>query len=119
MKNIIGLLHDTYLQKVQLINTEILLSFSFFLTDNKEYTVNLISKNISDISCNEISINNTNKEVDLYNIKGSDCLKAEQNLENIEMLLENIEKNTIIKLKYKSKISSINGNVAELKQFWA
>ena len=103
MQNIINLLHDTYLKKIQLTNTDIFLFFSFYLTDDKEYTVKLISKNVSNVSCVELLHDNKEQAINLYDLKGADCLKAEQNLENIEMILENLKKDTILKLKYKSK----------------
>ena len=118
MQNIINLLHDTYLKKVQLTSTDILLFFSFYLTDENEYTVKLISKNVSNVSCTELLKNNQEQTIDLYNLKGADCIRAEQNIDTIEMILENIQKDTIIKLKYKSEINTVNGNIEQLKQFW-
>jgi len=51
-------------------------------------------------------------------MQGVECLKVEQHAETVEMLLENSEKDTIIKLKYQSEINVIDGNIKELKKFW-
>jgi len=79
----------------------------------------LISENVAKISCTEYFRNNQKRELGLLNLKGTDCLKAEQNTENIEMILENTENDTVIIPKYQSTANKRIGNIEELKKFWS
>jgi len=116
--DIMGLLHDTCLKDINLANNNLQLLFSFYLTDEKEYIVEVNSENISDISCVEYLRNNQTQILDIINTKGSDCIKAEQDKNNIEILFENIEHDTIIQMNYKSQATLIKGNIDQLKAFW-
>jgi len=117
--NILSLLHDTYLKEIKLNNNnEIHFFFTFSLENNQELKVEFISHEISNISCVESNRSMQTNNLDIKNVKEVYCIKVEQNNENIEILLEDIVKDTIIEIKYKSHSNKYVGNIEELKQFW-
>ena len=114
----LGLLHDTCLKEIKPINNGFHFFFSFYLGDNKEYTVELISNEIANVRCTEHYRDNKTNNINIIDLHDVDCIKAEQHEDLFEILLEDIEKGTIIKLNFLGKQSQLIGNIKELKEFW-
>ncbi len=117
--NILALLHDTCLNQVERVAPDgIRFFFSFYLDDDKECIVEVISENITDVTCTEHYRNDKVNHLDIYALNDIDCCKAELNNETIEMVLEDIIKDTIILLKYSATSHQITGDINQLKEFW-
>jgi len=117
--NLVNLLHDTYLKEIkQDNNNNLIFCFVFYLTDNKEYTITLLSKDTSNIHCLEYDRQNTQKAINFYLLKNIDCIQVEHQNDNIKMIFENTENDTVVKIEYISKLSYLSGNIEQLKEFW-
>lgn len=117
--NILSLLHDTCLEKIQFPEkNKLVFRFSFYLTNTTKYTVDLINEDVTNVSCTEFYKNNTSNTLDIISVKNIDCLQVEQNNCTINMIFENSDKDTIIKINYESKQTKVQGNIQELKIFW-
>lgn len=116
--NILGLLHDTCLKEIKPIDNGFHFFFTFYLNDDKEYKVELISNNITNISCTEHYRDNKADTIDLVDLQEVDCIKVEKNEDLFEILLENIDKDTIIKLNFSGNEYQLIGDIKELEEFW-
>ncbi len=116
--NTLGLLHDTCLKEVKPVDNGFHFFFAFYLTDDKEYKVELISNNITNISCTEHYRDNKTDTINLVDIQEVDCIKVEKNEDLFEILLENIDKDTIIKLNFSGSEYQLIGDIKELEEFW-
>ncbi len=115
---ILGLLHDTCLKAIKTENDILQFLFTFYLPDKKEYNVEFVSEQTSNINCVEFYCDNTENQLNINNLQEVDCIKAEQIADTFEFLLENIETGNIIKLTFNSGSNHILGDVKQLKQFW-
>lgn len=116
--NTLGLLHDTCLKKIKPIENGFHFFFTFYLNTNKEYKVELISNNITNLSCTEHYRDNKTEAIDIADLHDVDCIKAEKKDDLFEILLENINKDTIIKLNFSGTEYQLTGDIKELKEFW-
>jgi len=114
----LGLLHDTCLKEIKPIDNGFHFFFAFYLNDDKEYKVELISNNITNISCTEYYRDNKSATIDLVDLQEVDCIKVEKNEDLFEILLENIANDTIIKLNFSGKEYQLIGDIKELEEFW-
>lgn len=116
--NKLGLLHDTCLRQVKPIDNGFQFFFAFYLNDNKEYQVKLVSNEITNVSCTEHYRDNKTDEIDFIDLRDVDCIKAERKEDLFEILLENIDKDTIIKLNFSGKENQLIGDIKQLNEFW-
>lgn len=116
--SILSLLHDTLLDNVKYDGNNLHLSFSFYLDDDKEQTAIVSSTNVSDINCVELLPGNKEQQINLERLIDSDCMESSIENNNLYFFLVNELQNKYIKLNYKSKTTTIDGKIDELKQFW-
>jgi len=116
--NRLGLLHDTCLKKVETSENGFHFVFSFYLEDGKEYHVELITNNIANVSCAEHYRDSRTVAKELVDLHEVDCIKVEKKGDSFEILLENIEKDTIIELHFSSTEHQLIGDTKELEEFW-
>ncbi len=77
--NTLGLLHDTCLKEIKPIDNGFQFFFAFYLNDDKEYKVELICNNITNISCTVHSRDNKIDTIDLVDFHEVDCIKVKKN----------------------------------------
>ncbi len=115
-EQILGLLHDTILEKIQYRDNTLDLQFVFYV-DDIEYKIDFQSKGISKISCFAHDIGGDKIELNVTQLKEPLCSYIRINKKNVELLLEE-DLDTVIELKYNSTKNKISGNIEKLKEFW-
>lgn len=115
---ILNLLHDTCLEKVEVKNQTLRLFFSFYLEDDTPYSVELVSENISNVSCLAYFRDESQQTLELSELIELDCIQAKKDGNQLQFAFENTENEVIIELAYQGTKNTFQGNLVALKQFW-
>ena len=99
MNTPLALIEETILDNIKQINND--LYFSFYSDDDTEQELQLICKNVSNITCTESCHKDQTTNLDYLELSDLDCLQVQLRGGNINMLFQGDE--VVINLNFNSE----------------